>query len=420
MKGLLHAAFFAIGAFSTSFTHGQDANGTRDLSLPQALELAWANAENLDAPRARIESARARLRAIGAMPAPELRIRHDDGRLSGASSQEYALRFRLNNPWETKAMHEEGQARAEVARIQLKLAERLLATEVKRLYFETLYRQGDATLAREISEVQATIRSARDTLVAAGQLTLPKALESRLDASETLAEATEAERTYKRSASTLRAYLGLPERQSLKLVTPFSRPDANASAPALENLFATATLRLRPELLSLELEGDAARARVRQTDARRIPWFSFLQGSFEHDRRTLSNSDQWGVLLGIEIPLWGHQADIQAATAELQENLAIQRLARRDLRLALATALRDYQADSQRLAERETSSANLERELSPSLDESPDGQGIDPVSRKRLRIGLLEARRDLLEARHQFQSARLALEGALGHSFDSH
>ena len=48
-----------------------------------------------------------------------------------------------------------------------------------------------------------------------------------------------------------------------------------------------------------------------------------FQGDAIHARRIYSDSDQWGVILGIEIPMWGHQADIQAVTAELPENLAI-------------------------------------------------------------------------------------------------
>jgi outer membrane protein TolC len=414
MKGLVHAAIFAFCIFSAPLVHAQDANASRNLSLEQALELARNNTENLDAPRTRIASVRARLRAIGAMPAPELRLRHDEGRLAGESSQEYALRFRLNNPWETKALVEEGQARTEVARIQLKLTENILSNEIKRLYFETLYRKKDALLAHKIAETQAAIRTAHDILVAEGQLTLPKALESRLGTYETLAEASKADRTYESVSSTLLALLDQPDDTPVNLVTSFSKPDKNTSNLTLNNLFSTAILG-RPELISLEHEGETARARIHQAEARRIPWFSFLQGNIEHDRRISSDSDQWGVLLGIEIPMWGHRADIQAATAELHENLAIQRLARRDLRLTLATALRNYRAASQQLAEHENSSVNLESELAPALEESPNGQGIDPVSRNLLRIGLFEVRRKLLEARYQFQSAHLALELAIGH-----
>ena len=413
MKGLVHAAIFAFCIFSASLVHAQDTNASRNLSLEQALELARNNTENLDAPRTHIASVRARLRAIGAMPAPELRLRQDEGRLAGESSQEYALRFRLNNPWETKALVEEGQARTEVARIQLELTENILSHEVKRLYFGTLYRKKDALLAHKIAETQAAIRTAHDILVAAGQLTLPKALESRLETYETLAEASKADRTYESVSSTLLALLDQPEGTPVNLVTAFSKPDKNTSNLTLNNLFSTATLG-RPELISLEHEGEAARARIHQAEARRIPWFSFLQGNIEHDRRISSDSDQWGVLLGIEIPMWGHRADIQAATAELHENLAIQRLARRDLRLTLASSLRDYRAASRQLTEHETASANLEGELAPALEESPNGQDIDPVSRNLLRIGLFEVRRKLLEARYQFQSAHLALEHAIG------
>ena len=419
MKDLVQVAFFAYSLFSPCFTiaQGQDINATRDLSLAQALELVQGNAENLDVPRSRIESARARLHAVGSLPTPELRLRHDDGRLSGESSQEYALRLRLNNPWEIRAIREEGHSRVEVARIQLKLAEHLLAKKVRLLYFETLYLQRNATLSHEISEAQMAISSALDKLVAARQLTLTKALESRLDASETQAEAAENERAYEHSISTLRAYLDFPDHQSLKLVTSFSKPDANASALNLETLFASATSG-RTELLSLKHEANAARARVRQAEARRIPWFSFLQSGLEHNRRLSSDSDQWGILIGIEIPLWGHRADFKAANAELKENLAIQRLAHRDLRLALANAMRDYNSSSQRLAKQEISSANLELDIAPALEENADGQGIDPVSRNRLKIGLLKAQHDLLKARHQFQSARIALEDVLGQSLD--
>ncbi|SVD60282.1 uncharacterized protein METZ01_LOCUS413136, partial [marine metagenome] len=236
MKGLVHAAIFAFCIFSAPLVHAQDANASRNLSLEQALELARDNTENLDAPRTRIASVRARLRAIGTMPAPELRLRHDEGRLAGESSQEYALRFRLNNPWETKALVEEGQARTEVARIQLKLTENLLSNEVKRLYFETLYRKKDALLAHEIAEAQSAIRTAHDILVAAGQLTLPKALESRLEDYETLAEASEADRTYESVSATLLALLAQPEDTPVNLVTSFSKPDENTSNLTLNNL----------------------------------------------------------------------------------------------------------------------------------------------------------------------------------------
>ena len=147
MKGLVYAAIFAFFIFFASLIQAQDTNATRNLSLEQALELARNNTENLDAPRNHITSVRARLRTIGAMPSPELRLRQDEGRLAGESSQEYALRFRLNNPWETKALVEEGEARTAIARIRLKLSENILSNQVKRLYFETLYRKKDALLA---------------------------------------------------------------------------------------------------------------------------------------------------------------------------------------------------------------------------------------------------------------------------------
>jgi len=414
MKGLVKPTTAAFFIFLAPLVHAQDTNESLHLSLEQALGLARDNTENLNAPRTRIASVRARLRTIGTLPTPELRFSQDEGRFAGESSQEYALRFRLNNPWETRALVEEGQARTEVARMQLKLTENILSNQVKRLYFESLYRKKDALIAHKIAETQAAIHIAHDTLVAAGELTLPKAIESRLEAYETLAEAFNADRTYESVSSTLLTLLAQPEGTPLNLVTSFSKPDKNAHALTLNNLFSTATLE-RPELRSLEYESEAARASIHQAEARRIPWFSFLQGNIEHDRRISSDSEQWGVLLGIEIPIWGHRADIQAATAELQENLAIQRLARRNLRITLASALRDYRAASRQLTEQEAGSANLESELAPVLEESPNEQGIDPISRKLLRIGLFEVRRKLLEARHKFQFSHLALEHAIGH-----
>ncbi len=403
--------------FSPSPDHAQDPDAPGDLSLSQALVLARANTENFAAFQARLESVRARFQAVGAMPAPELRLRHDDGRLGGESTQEYALRFRFNNPWETKAQREEVQARTKAARFQLQLAERLLATEVTALYFKTLFRQGDASYAREISEAQLAIRSIHETLFDAGQLTLPKVLESRLDASRKTTEATEAEHDAEHAAATLLAYLNLPENQFLNLVTPFAQPNANASALRLKNLVPIAT-HGRPELLTLESESDAARARVRLAEARHMPWFSFAQASFEQDRGISADADQWGVLLGIDFPFWGRQADLQASSAELHETLTLQRLALRDVRLALDGARRDYQVAKQRLVEREASLSKLERELVPALRETRVGQGIDPLSRNRLRMGLLEARRELFQARYQYQSARLALEDALGHPLE--
>lgn len=402
---------------SSSPSHSQDLNSTRDLSLFQAIGLALNNADNLAFSQARIDAARARLQAIGAMPSPEFRWRHDDSRLAGESTQEYALRFRFNNPWEIQALREEGQARTQAARFRLQSAQRLLSTEVAKMYFETLYRQGDVFYAREIAKAQFAIRSTNEALFIAGQLTLPKTLESRLKASQKASAVFETENAAENAIATLRAYLDLPENQSLNLVTPFTKPDANASTILAENPSALALLG-RPELLALESESDAARARVRQVRARHIPWFSFVQASIEHDRRIAADTDQWGVLLGIDVPLWGRRTDLQAAAAELQETLSLQRLARRDLRLALAAARRDYQAATQRLAARETSVSSLERDLAPALWETQDGQGIELVIRQRLLIGLLEARRDLFEARHQRQTARLALETALGYRLE--
>ncbi|MFP6899647.1 MAG: TolC family protein, partial [Opitutales bacterium] len=205
--------------------------------------------------------------------------------------------------------------------------------------------------------------------------------------------------------------------QPLNLVTPFAPAIPGASTLTPENLFLTASLG-RPGLLALESESAAAQARVRQAKASRIPWFSFAQASLEHERRAYADSNQWGILLGIDFPFWERQADLQVATAELREALAYQRLARRDLRFAVTVAFREYKSASQRLADREASVTALERELAPSLVESPDGQGIDLISRFRLRLGLLEARRDLLKVRYKRQSARLALEATLGHSLE--
>ena len=400
---------------SISTDGSRNFNSTRDLSLFQAIELALKNIENLAVYQARLDTARARLRAVGKTPSPEIRFRHDGSRFAGESSQEYALRLRFNNPWETEALREEGQARTEVARFQLQLAERFLVTEVTKLYFETIFRQGDVFFAREIAKAQSTIRSTQEALFNAGQLTLPKILESRLKTSQKASEVAEAEHASENATATLRTHLDLPENQPINLVTSFTQLDTNATAILSGNSFDRSILG-RPEILSLESESDAALARIRQVRARQIPWFSFVQASLEHDRRVASDSNQWGFLLGFDIPLWGRQTDLQAAAAELQETRSIERLARRDLRLALATARRNYQTSLRRLVERETSVAILEGELAPGLSGAQDGLGVELVVRQRLLIGLLEARRDLFEARYQHQSARLSLEEALGYS----
>ena len=194
-------------------------------------------------------------------------------------------------------------------------AECVFSSEWDRFARETYSENFADTPAGDIRKIKSEEIPPHDILVAAGQLTLPKALEGRLEAYETLAEASEADRTYESVSSTLLALLAQPEGAPVNLVTSFSKPDKNTSNLTLNNLFPTATLG-RPELISLEHEGEAARARIHQAEARRIPWFSFLQGNIEHDRRISSDSDQWGVLLGIDIPMWGHRADIQAATAE--------------------------------------------------------------------------------------------------------
>ena len=389
----------------------------RTLSLAQAIEFARINAENIAVSRTRLESARARFQAVGAMPAPEFRLGHDDGRSGGESAQEFAFRFRFNNPWETQALREEGLAQTQSARFQVQLAERLLVTEATKLYFDAVYRREDASHAGKIANAQSTIRSTYDTLFAAGQITLPKALQARLDASEKASESAEAEHAAEHAAMILRAYLDLPESQPLNLVTPFSPTIPGTTTLIAEDLFLTASLG-RPGLLALESESAAARARVRQAEARRMPWFSFVQASLEHERRTYADSNQWGILLGIDFPFWERQADLQIAASELNEALALQRLARRDLRLAVTVAFREYKSALQRLADREASVTNLERELAPSLAESADGQGIDLVSRHRLRLGLLQAHRDLLKVRYQCQSARVALETILGHPLE--
>lgn len=414
MKTIFYPLLIVVHLLGTALLgQGQDPNATRALSLSDALGLALAGEESLAGPQARLAAASARLGAIGSLPSPELRIGYDDGRFSGEYSTEFALRLRLANPWEIQAAREVGRAEEDTARHHLDYARALLAAEVKALYFDILHLRRNATIAAELADAHEALRSTHDSLLAAGSITLPKAIESRLAANLLAADAADASRNHQAALDVLRVRLNLFDAVPLLLTEPLPETDVNATLPTLNELFDRAVVD-RPELLALAGEGDAARARVRQARARSKLWFSFIQAGFEHDERRTYAEDNWGVLLGVDLPLPGLPSEVEAASADLQETLARERLARRELRIALARALGDLRAAEASLTDRRSALAAVEEELAPVLGERLPGQAIDPSTRHRLRISLLRARRDSYAAERRRHVASIAIEALLG------
>jgi outer membrane protein, heavy metal efflux system len=145
---------------------------TDPLSLDEAIRLAWARDPRVKALSLAPELARAREEQAGLRPNPELEFR---GAVPLSNDSEWAVGLGVNQrlPRRERVERARAQARLGGATAELHLQEqrRLVAGEVRRLYYGAAVQQGRRDLARRALTAQRELRDLVERRRAAGEIT---------------------------------------------------------------------------------------------------------------------------------------------------------------------------------------------------------------------------------------------------------
>ncbi|MEX0329949.1 MAG: TolC family protein, partial [Puniceicoccaceae bacterium] len=149
-----------------------------------------------------------------------------------------------------------------------------------------------------------------------------------------------------------------------------------------------------------------ANASVAAERARRIPFPTFIQGSWVHDQRR--DTDEWEARIGISIPVFSWTRDVdprERAEVILAERALI--LEKEELQQMAVQVHREWQAASKRFSQLESAIQPIMAELETTL--ADPRLPLDPGDRIQLIEDQYQLQRDLLEARLQFQLAAWTL-----------
>ncbi len=389
------------------------ADATEPLSRADCVHLARENATTVAVWNARLDRARADLRAAWAPPAPSFATEWEDLGVHPAPvpapvQTTYSLGLALGElftmPWRIAAARH-----ARDAAIADRIAERArLAGEVNAAYDGVVTARRRVALAADLAEIVRRERESVTRFVAAG--TQPRIAQDRVDAE--LAEAENdrfvAEREALRLEQAFAFALGFDRPVHLDLAEPLSAP-AEATDADLESLLADAA-RDRAEITAA-FERMRVRVEDRDVEAWRLGLLPTVRGGARRQGGVHSNTA--AVELSLPIFDLGQNA-VDAANADLLDAAA-----------ELASVTRGVSAQvTDALARAVTTRSTLERFARPQVERRErlradterlfhEGQ-VDLDALVTSLRDEARARRELLDAEAAAAAARVQLDAALG------
>lgn len=161
---LFRSLFFVCGAACA-------AAQTKPISLDDAIRFAWANDPAMAALSLTPELARAREEQAGVRPNPEIEFR---GGVPVKGDSEWAVGVGVNQRLPRRERVEQARALARLggaaAELRLREQRRLVAGEVRRLYYKAAVQQTRRDLARRTLDAQRELREAVERRRAAGEV----------------------------------------------------------------------------------------------------------------------------------------------------------------------------------------------------------------------------------------------------------
>lgn len=261
-----------------------------------------------------------------------------------------ALRLYVPNPWEQRA--KVAAARAETHRLEalLRAAEHEIVLDVREAYAKLKERdaeitetQGLAKLKRRFVDDQEELESRakpEDLIDAQGEYF---ELEFELDALRL---------EFDEAAMDIAALVGLPDPSRISLSSSLAPRDLDLSGLDRQFLHQMAEL-YRGDLVDLIHRAQVSKLELKEYNAQKIPWFSFVQGFYgvEYDRG-YRQSDNYGVQFSMTLPLfsWFKNKEGEVFEEEIRSYNQQASVARVRIQAEVDAALNSFQKARQRLA----------------------------------------------------------------------
>jgi outer membrane protein, heavy metal efflux system len=336
-------AVAAVIAVPAGAAHAQD--GTRRMSLDEAIALFALNNPDLHVARAEAAEAAALARQAAAYPNPEFGATHEPLSGDGRSySESYlALSQRLQWPAARGARQAAAERIAAAAGARLAADSARLAFEVRSTWVDAALAERSELLLARVTEVFRNAERSAEERFREGDISAydrRRIAVERLRYENALADARLTAATARRSL----ALLVLPETGELEV----GPADTLAHAtPALDaDRLMGAAVGQRSEIAAAAAELEAARAAARAARSGRVPDMT-ATGGYKRQSDGLT-----GAFLGIAIPLplWDRRAgEVQAADARVSAATARLAQAERQVRNDVARALLAWESARARI-----------------------------------------------------------------------
>jgi cobalt-zinc-cadmium efflux system outer membrane protein len=314
------------------------------ISLEEAVSLALAHNPEIVRAQKELEVAGARRLQQGAYPLPGLVFR-DEGlsfrRDGGDREISFGVEQVVEFPGKRSLRKEAAGYNQDAAAAELERVKAVVAADVKRSYFRTLYAQKLLEAANGLLDLLKRYQEMAAVRFEAGHASSLDVLRGRLELLRAQGEIIEARRELRESQASLSRLTGQDGGEMPPFVAERASQPLALDLPALER-----QAERRPSLRAAELLAESAGAAARL--ARRNAWPDFVLGLYYPSLRTSA----WGFSVGATIPIWRDKikGEILEADAQSQAQAAALASRRQKIRYSLRAAYADVKASEEQLA----------------------------------------------------------------------
>jgi outer membrane protein TolC len=454
-----------------------------DLDADTAVALALQNAPNLALLKEQVNVAAAQRRAAVQIADPEIRVSYDR---SESGTSDYSSGAASNAPWVTDGLlgnlvqdaptsteqitgiqrtsdnqetfsvsvrfsppnpfvmaHDRSAADARVyfAKAQLRSAEWQLSTNVRMTWEEIRYIQDDLALLDQLAEVHRNYEMVLEERAKQGGATL---LDLAGASRRYLRTTVERDRVGRERSSALRVLAGLVGIPANSLSIPSAPPPlpqidhSLLDAAGLEGV----ALQYRADLMALLWQCIAAHKDVRSCKASRLPWFTFIQGSYVNSMsrsarnpytqwtgtdgtsllypdpftsRDETDGTEWSITAGFEIPFFS------MLTAQDAPVIAEYRRSRTELFVMWKTALAQiYEASEnvtltwKQMQQYEVDAGPHMARMQRLLKELETNENVSPDDAATTKEALVNTERTRRDLEHDYRLSLITLSAAIG------
>ena len=300
-----------------------------------------------------------------APPEPELRPREWETR--DTSGYEAGLRVYVENPFVNQWLRKRGAATAQAKEAESQEAAYALYCEVRALCLEAAALRAEIDLLEQIAAWRTQVRDIRSRQAAAGVTHAFDLIGSVTRAAAIRSDLREKEAEHRQLIRQIAILADVPAEQ-IRLHPPMAAALPDAAAWEAEALVDLALAR-RPDLARREREQAAAAHGVRAAQAGLLPWFDYVEGTYEGESaqaeayedyttgfdQTDRETTEWQLRFAVNIPVFGWDGkEVRLSRAQLAAAAARTGRLRAQIRAEVAGVHADYLracADRARLAD---------------------------------------------------------------------